>query len=81
MKHIIDGKIYDTEKSEFLGSYIFFDKYERLYRTAKGNYFLEFGALLSHSAKQVSEDEAKDFLIKNNHVAAFQKLFGELEEA
>ena len=93
MRFIVDNKIYDTEKSELLCT---FDKRwkiktlcsvmyplreTKLYRTAKGAYFLTCKKNCNDmDIEVIEEDAAKEYLMYNNY-DKYAEMFGELEEA
>lgn len=75
MRKLINGLMYDTDKSEFI--YQDPDKRRTYYRTKKHRYFIvyrtgEFGL--------TTEEKVKDILIEHDY-AKFVELFGEPEEA
>ena len=93
MRFIVNNKIYDTEKSELLCT--FYKRWKiktlcsvmyplrdtKLYRTAKGAYFLiyikDYDGI---GVEVINEDVAKVYLIHNNY-DKYIEMFGELEEA
>lgn len=93
MKLIVNNKIYNTENSELLCT---FDKRwkiktlcstmyplreTKLYRTAKGAYFLTCKKNYNDlDIEVIEEDMAKEYLMYNNY-DKYAEMFGELEEA
>ena len=93
MKLIVDYKIYDTEKSELLCTFqkrwkmktfcsVMYPLREtKLYRTAKGAYFLTCSEDYHRpDIEVIEEDAAKEYLMYNNY-DKYAEMFGELEEA
>ena len=93
MKLIVDYKIYDTEKSELLCTFdkrwkiktlcsvIYPLRETKLYRTAKGAYFLTCKKNCNDmDIEVIEEDAAKEYLMYNNY-DKYTEMFGELEEA
>ena len=101
MVRIIDGKKYDTETAESVSCWnngMHYDvKYESeiLYRTKKGNWFIQGsgGALSSYSRRDgnallgtteiiaITDELAKKWLEMRHEVEVIEKYFGEIEEA
>lgn len=95
MKAIIDGKLYDTETSEFLFGQSAVEwsnknglnvnlPYKREYeywRTAKGAYFatIETGRNIEVVFELVSEEKIRSMLA--GHPDIYIRLFGDVEEA
>ena len=93
MRFIVNNKIYDTEKSELLCTFdkrwtiktlcsvIYTLRETKLYRTAKGAYFLTYKKNYNDTGIEViEEDMAKEYLMCNNY-DKYAEMFGELEEA
>ena len=93
MKLIVDYKIYETEKSEILCTFdkrwqiktlcsvIYPLRETKLYRTAKGAYFLTCKKNCNDmDIEVIEEDAAKEYLMYNNY-DKYAEMFGELEEA
>ena len=93
MKLIVNNKIYDTEKSELLCTFqkrwkiknlcstIYPLLETKLYRTAKGAYFLTCREDYNRPDIEVIEEAAaKEYLMYNNY-DKYAEMFGELEEA
>ena len=93
MRFIVDNKIYDTEKSELLCTFdkrwkiktlcsvIYPLRETKLYRTAKGAYFLTCKKNCNDmDIEVIEEDAAKEYLMYNNY-DKYAEMFGELEEA
>ena len=93
MRFIVENKIYDTEKAELLCSfrkqwksetilgtmYPFRDT--KLYKTAKGKYFITSKEDYEQSCiKVINEDKAKEYLMHSDY-DKYAEMFGELEEA
>lgn len=79
MIFLIDGKKYDTKKSELIYKSTWFNE-TSIFRTKKGNYFMVdtiFGMVVEKSV--MSECEAKEF-IKSRDWEQYEKVFGEIEE-
>lgn len=76
MKEIINGKLYDTEKSEKICDVNFTG--HSIWRTRKGTLFLVNNILMRIS--NVNQDAIKSFLGKEDP-EKYMKLFGEIEEA
>lgn len=103
MKKVIEGKVYNTETANKvaewdnnLGRNDFKAKEETLYRTKKGNWFLEYwgGAATEYSESYgnmssegsgiivYSENEAMHWLEKREETEAIEKYFSDkIEEA
>lgn len=90
MRKIINGKIYDTEKAEYLGSYDNgccrnnFSFYEaELYKTKKGNYFIWVGGRCMGGSNiyTVSKEQARQWAEKHLKIDDYIRIFGEVEEA
>lgn len=84
MKAILNGKLYDTEKADFIFSIsipqdIFHDDVNEfnVYKTKKGNVFAE------HKGEEclISDDMLKIVLSRPDCVDIYIKVFGEVEEA
>lgn len=65
MKSIIDGKLYDTEKSELSCEYSYSNPgdfqyvYEALYKSPNGKYFIEYGGgAMSKYGESCGQNEA-----------------------
>lgn len=76
MKEIINGKLYDTEKSEKICDIEITG--HSLWRTAKGTLFLVNDVLIRIS--NTDQEKIKEILGKNNP-EKYIELFGEVEEA
>lgn len=100
MKKIVDGKLYNTKSAELFCEYSFSNPsdfkhvYEALYKTLKGQYFIEYsGGPMSQyreccgqnewsgssGIRLVSDDEAKIFIEEHGTADDFLKAFGEPE--
>lgn len=84
MKAILNGKLYDTDKSEFIFSITIplNDFHEtvnefNIYKTAKGNIFAEH----ENACCLVGENILKTILSRPDCVDIYIKIFGEPEEA
>lgn len=84
MKAILKGKLYDTEKAEFLYALSipqndFCDTVNEfnVYKTSKGNIFAEH----KNAKCLVSENILKTVLSRPDCVDIYIKIFGEVEEA
>ncbi len=85
MIRIIDGLKYDTDKMECVASYSYGqgsllggirNKRCEIYKSKKGRYLQIFGDLWL----PITENMAENILMAHD-VAAYEKLFGEVEEA
>lgn len=75
MKQIIDGKLYDTDKSDRI--YTDNNKNRVWYRTQNGSYFIRLG---NGELTPVSEEHVKEYLGRYG-VEEYIKIFGSVEEA
>lgn len=83
MKQIINGKLYDTEKSRLLcKEYCPFGPVSELYISAKGTLFFMKHNLMSNECflAPVKKEEVTELLAKKNP-DAYIEFFGEVEEA
>lgn len=88
-KFIMNGKLYDTEKSQFLFTYMDENKKQRnMFVTAKGNFFSTRFEVVFHKsncvvdyfdARPENEERVKEFMISDPE--GYIRLFGEVEEA
>lgn len=76
MKEIIDGKLYDTKKSEKICNLDFLG--HSIWRTRKGTLFLVNNILMQIS--NVNQDTVKDILAQEKP-DKYIELFGDVEEA
>ena len=85
MIRIIDGLKYDTDRMELIGNYAYGQssllgeirkKRCKIYKSKKGRYLQIENGIWS----PISEDCVKRKLMSHN-VAAYEKMFGEVEEA
>ena len=78
MKQIIEGKLYDTEKS----TKIYSDCFRKIYKTNNGNYFLQtpfdISPLTEHQVRRFIECYIN---ISHDAYELYVKEFGEPEEA
>lgn len=75
MKSIIDGKLYDTDKSEHIcGLSLFHD----VWRTNKGTLFMTYN--LEGRISCVDQDKIKELIARHNPYI-YIELFGQPEEA
>lgn len=94
MKFIYSGKLYNTENSEIVATfkrnwsikvrnntYDHVDLYTRIYQTKKGAFYVVAQYRDRAVFDVINKGEVKDILEKNNNVDAYEKLFGELQEA
>lgn len=91
MVHIINGKKYDTEKMELISdkcekTYISSlwnlpvkCNDVKLWKSKKGAYILTYLGSYCYYAELLSEEEAKNLLIRYD-LTKYEELFGELEE-
>lgn len=79
MKKIINGKLYDTENAESFGSRT---QTATLYRRDDLSYFIHFTDTnrADDQIQVVTEDEAKEWAIKNLSAEEYLADFGEPEE-
>ncbi len=79
MKKIINGKLYDTEKAESFGSRT---QTATLYRRDDLSYFIHFTDtnMADDQIQIVTEDEAKEWAVKNLSAEEYLADFGEPEE-
>lgn len=79
MKKIIDGKLYDTEKAESFGSWT---QTATLYRKDDLDYFLRFTDTKTgdDQIRVITEDQAKEWAMKNLSAEEYIADFGEPEE-
>lgn len=79
MKKIINGKLYDTEKAESFGSRT---QTATLYRKNDLTYFLHFTDTKTECGEiqVITEDEAKEWAVKNLSAEEYIVDFGEPEE-
>lgn len=81
MKQIIEGKLYDTEKSKKIYS----DCFRIIYKTNNGNYFL-LNKLIPFEISPLTEHQVRRFIecyidISHDAYELYVKEFGEPEEA
>lgn len=84
MKAILNGKLYDTEKSDFIfsisitkGAFHEYVNEFNVYRTKKGNIFAEH----KDAECLISDSMLKTVLSRPDCVDIYIKVFGEVEEA
>lgn len=84
MKAVLNNKLYDTEKAEFLYAVSipqndFCDTVNEfnIYKTAKGNIFAEH----KNGECLINESTLKSILQRPDCVDIYTKIFGEVEEA
>lgn len=79
MKKIINGKLYDTEKAESFGSRT---QTATLYRRDDLSYFIHFtdSNMAGDQIQVVTEDEAKEWAMKNLSAEEYLADFGAPEE-
>lgn len=79
MKKIINGKLYDTEKAESFGSRT---QTATLYRRDDLSYFIHFTDtnMAGDQIQVVTEDEAKEWAMKNLSAEEYLADFGAPEE-
>ena len=83
MVFIIDRLKYDTDNMELISRYYQYNYIKeevKLFRNAKGRWLLTYNHGLHYYAKQLTEQDAKDILLKHDY-KTYERLFGELEEA
>lgn len=93
MIFVINGKKYDTKKAKRIATgrtlkVIFNEghfesgKFTReLWKTKKGNYFFVTYINKITEGDAASENDTREFLLKNDLIKEFEEEFGELEEA
>ena len=92
MRFVINSLKYDTDKMELISSdcrwkwkskfddYCFESREVKLFKSNRGRWLLTYRADYRVCAKALTEDEAKNLLIRFD-IDAYEKIFGELEEA
>lgn len=75
MKKIINGLLYDTDKSELI--YTDLDTKRRLFRTENNRFFI---AYLNGEIVPKTEEQAKDYLGEHD-IDKYIEIFGEPQEA
>ncbi len=75
MKKIVDGLVYDTDKSELI--YTDLIKNRELYKTKKGRYFMLYA---TGEIAPKTEESVMEYLAEHD-VDKYIELFGEVEEA
>ena len=75
MRKIVNGLVYDTEKSELI--HTDFVKNRRLFRTKKGRFFMLYA---TGDITPKTDEAAMDYLAEHD-VDKYMELFGEVEEA
>ncbi len=92
MRVVINGSKYDTDKMELIssicqwkwtskfGDYCFKAREVKLFKSNRGHWLLTYRTDYRNSARALTEDEAKNLLMLFD-IDAYEKIFGELEEA
>lgn len=92
MRVVINGLKYDTDKMELISSecrwkwrskfniYGYEAREVRLFKSNRGRWLLTYRTDYRICARALTEDEAKDMLMRFD-IDAYENIFGELEEA
>ncbi len=80
---IVDGKLYDSEKSTLLVTLSEWGCQMRcLYRTQKGAYYLAYRSVMAdETLTSVTTEAAKEVVALHCSVDTYREIFGEPEEA
>ena len=85
MKFIVNRKIFDTDKAEFIVSYIrgmglvTIPQSIDLYKTQSGKWFEVYVNDLR--CKEIKTEDVENIFLRLNNIELYEKYFGKLEEA